>query len=176
MKKITALVLALVLVLAMGTLSVLADGYETGTYVISVGDPDPNECFLNVRAGLPGEEAYSTILGQVWDGDRVEVLEVVNTDWGKIELNGQTGYIRLKNYTTFVPSEAPSENPSETPSEVPSEVPSETPSEVPSETPSEAPSETPVEPGKPGDAGVVTFVVLAVLSLAAVAVVKKARA
>ncbi len=108
MKKITSLLLAFMMILAMGALTVSAET-ELGTYVVSVDDPDPNELYLNVRASYPNspDGGYDTIYGQIWNGTEVEVTEIVD-GWGKFDYEGKDGWIRLS-YTTFVPGEPTTE-------------------------------------------------------------------
>ncbi len=116
MKKTIAIVLVIVAVLASSALAVWADTYELGTYVVSVVHDDPMERFLNVRANYPNAPGggYSTILGQIWNGTEVEIVEIVD-DWGKFDFEGQDGWIRLS-YTSFVSGSSTSEPSTEEPS------------------------------------------------------------
>ncbi len=169
MKKITALLLAFMFVLATGALSVSAET-ELGKYVVSVDDPDPNELYLNVRASYPNspDGGYDTIYGQIWNGTEVEVTEIVD-GWGKFDYEGKDGWIKLS-YATFVPDETTTDEP--TTDEPTTDEPT---TNVP--TTNEPVTDAPAadEPATPGDTGIALFAVIALASAACVVVAVKAR-
>ncbi|MBQ8164434.1 MAG: N-acetylmuramoyl-L-alanine amidase [Clostridia bacterium] len=69
--------------------------YSLGVYRVTTD-------FLNVRE-LPNADDSTGVLGQLNTNDRFTVTEIVNTHWGKVVFNGQTGYISIHlNYAEFV--------------------------------------------------------------------------
>ncbi len=85
--------ICLFLILTLFPISVFAAPTELGEYVI-------NATTLNVRAEASSQ---STKLGVLYMGDKVEVLEISNEYWGRIEYNGETAWISL-NYAVHTAS------------------------------------------------------------------------
>ena len=67
-------------------LSVFAEPNGLGEYRIYANT-------LNVRSGPGSDSAY---VGVLYNGDRVEVLEIANGYWGRIDYKGKTGWISLR--------------------------------------------------------------------------------
>lgn len=61
--------------------------YEPGEYVTTATT-------LNVREN-PNAESTTGIVGRLFEGTRVTVFEIQNEKWGRIDLDGQTGWISL---------------------------------------------------------------------------------
>jgi len=61
--------------------------YEPGEYITTATT-------LNVRE-KPNAESGTAVVGRLTEGSRVTVTEIQNEKWGKIELDGKTGWISL---------------------------------------------------------------------------------
>ncbi|MBR5516271.1 MAG: S-layer homology domain-containing protein [Clostridia bacterium] len=86
--RILALFLISVMMLSSAAFSVYAAPNGTGEYRIDVGA----SAFLYVRSGP--DKNYSSI-GKLYDGQSVNVLEIANTNWGKVSVAGNYGWICL---------------------------------------------------------------------------------
>ncbi len=85
--------ICILLILTMLPLAVFSAPTGLGEYVI-------NTTSLNVRSE---PTAQSQKLGMLYMGDKVDVLEITNGYWGRIDYNGQTAYISL-NYAVHTAS------------------------------------------------------------------------
>lgn len=85
MKRIISVILIITAIISLLPASVLAAPKELGEYVI-------NASTLNVRAEPTSK---STLLGVLKMGDKVNVTEIANEYWGRIDFEGKEAWISL---------------------------------------------------------------------------------